>query len=681
MSSKMNAEDKTAIGKAIDEVDELDAAGWAIVILRCDRESDIRRVVEGYCHARGPQYVSADGASGATGLNMSEATACGTCKPYWKSFSYAANGMSQDPAAMGKRGTLLHWLQEGLRETSDGRDYRLLYVPEAKDVIDAGGGEASQGGRNVPLKRQCLYLMRALAERKRRGLNHSLILIGCTDGSLPTTLQDQAYVVDIECPGREELSEILTEACRECGGESNGLTPLIVSRMVEVMRGMRRDDIWDVVSLAYAKKQFPLANDAEVLYQVALDAKRQQVEGVLGLRWEDPITDPVGGLKNLKDWLIRRGDSFNFSRAAEICQVDPPKGVLVAGLPGCGKTYIAKCASQLLSNGRSCAVPLLQMDLSSMLSKWFGEAELNFRKAIRMVDNVAPCVLLIDEIEKLFDRDNGGDNQAGKRIFAALLDWLQRKKEKPVLVIATANRIELLPPELKRKGRFDETFQTGIPTGLECKEILLIQLRKKMEMFDDELQAELDGLWKIIAEGGKLEWHSQYEKDDLELLIRHAAEIQRFLTGADIEVLVNAALGKLFAMFDAKAKSEIEEHGVPPSRYSSKQVFEALTKELETTRSFFDTNMDDVVSYWLAMNKLRFIFAGEILLQDFNGRCFDEHTGRFGCPDCSDEGYKAFLWGWKNAWSHYEDIYDRELKSTLAWEIFRYVQDEKGKRR
>ena len=132
--------------------------------------------------------------------------------------------------------------------------------------------------------------------------------------------------------------------------------------------------------------------------------------------------------------------------------------LLLVGLPGCGKTHLAKQTARLLSDGKG-TVPLLQMDLNSMLGKWLGEAEANCSMALRAVESVAPAVLLVDEIEKVFGGvTDGGSNDAMMHIFASFLDWMQQEREKPILVIATANKTESLPPELKRKGRFELEF-------------------------------------------------------------------------------------------------------------------------------------------------------------------------------------------------------------------------------
>ena len=527
--------------------------------------------------------------------------------------------------------------------------HRLLYLPRAADIMGNGDDRMVR----QPVQLQYLYCLRELATKKRQGKSRSLVLIGCTDGRLCSELLEYAYVVEVGCPEKDELQDIFREACLEFGGKSCGLTPTIESEMLDVLRGMRRDDVRGVVSLAFAQCEYPLAGRAEHLHKVALEAKRQRIAGVPGLKWLANNDDKIGGLEALQDWIGKRGDAFNYSRAAEACAVPLPKGALVVGLPGCGKTYLAKAVSRLLGGRSTCRVPLLQMDLSSMLSKWYGKAEANFRQAIDMVDAVAPCVLLVDEIDKLFDKGGDDGNSANRRIFALLLDWLQEPKVKPVLVLATANRIQQLPPELKRKCRFDEVFSTGIPTRSECHKIVMIRLQKRRRAF---AQSDDSALGRIA-----------------DAFLDEAARLRRFLTGADIETIIGIALGNLFAALSGDAKRAIQ-NGSRPEQYSTEVFLRALIAELNATRSFFDNNINDVVAYWLEMSQLNFRNAGGEPLLDKDRDGYDDTSGRFTKLDLpADE-------------SRYEDVaedrsrsaaskrdYDAALKYLLAAKIHREV--------
>ena len=161
--------------------------------------------------------------------------------------------------------------------------------------------------------------------------------------------------------------------------------------------------------------------------------------------------DGVGGLKNLKQWLGTRKGAF--SEEAKRFGIDPPRGVLLLGIQGCGKSLMAKAVAQ------EWELPLLRLDTGALYSKYIGETETNVREAIRLAESLAPVVLWIDEIEKAFTSPNGSDADGGvsARLLGTFLSWMQEKKA-PVFVVATANNIHKLPPELLRKGRFDEIF-------------------------------------------------------------------------------------------------------------------------------------------------------------------------------------------------------------------------------
>ena len=182
----------------------------------------------------------------------------------------------------------------------------------------------------------------------------------------------------------------------------------------------------------------------------------------------------IGGLENLKNWLQRKSKVYREINKAKAFGVDMPKGVLIAGVPGCGKSLSAKVTANLFE------VPLLRLDIGKILGKYVGESEENMRKAISLAEAISPCVLWVDELEKAFAGiGSGGEgNEVTVRLFGAFLTWMQEKTSS-VFVIATANDITKLPPELMRKGRFDEIFFVGLPNEEERKKIFEIHIKKR----------------------------------------------------------------------------------------------------------------------------------------------------------------------------------------------------------
>jgi SpoVK/Ycf46/Vps4 family AAA+-type ATPase len=208
---------------------------------------------------------------------------------------------------------------------------------------------------------------------------------------------------------------------------------------------------------------------------VILEEKRQTIRksGILEFINSDLKIDDVGGLQNLKRWLIKRNKSWLDSAARY--NLPAPKGVLITGVPGCGKSLVAKAISAMWQ------VPLLRLDVGKIFSGIVGSSEENMRRAIQTAEAIAPCVLWIDEVEKGFGGISGssGDSGTTTRVFGTFLTWLQ-EKTKAVFVVATANNISALPPELMRKGRFDEIFFVDLPTHNERSEILKLHLARRL---------------------------------------------------------------------------------------------------------------------------------------------------------------------------------------------------------
>jgi len=189
----------------------------------------------------------------------------------------------------------------------------------------------------------------------------------------------------------------------------------------------------------------------------------------------------VGGLEELKNWLVKRGKAFTL-KAREF-GLPEPRGILLLGIPGCGKSLTAKAIAGMWQ------LPLLKLDVGKVFSSYVGSSEENVRRAIHTAESIAPCILWLDEMEKGFSGlGSSGMTDGGTtaRVFGTFLTWLQEKKT-AVFVVATSNNVSQLPPELLRKGRFDEIFYVDLPSKEERKEITKIHLEKRKrasEKFD-----------------------------------------------------------------------------------------------------------------------------------------------------------------------------------------------------
>jgi SpoVK/Ycf46/Vps4 family AAA+-type ATPase len=232
--------------------------------------------------------------------------------------------------------------------------------------------------------------------------------------------------------------------------------------------------------------------------------------------------DDIGGLENLKAWLERKKKVFTNLDQAIKAGVDVPKGILIVGMPGCGKSMTAKATATLFD------LPLVRLDVGRLLGKYVGESEENMRKALKLAEAISPCVLWIDEIEKAFSGvgSSSGSSDVTTRLFGQFLTWMQ-EKENTVFIVATANDISKLPPEFLRKGRFDELFYVDFPTADERRKILEIHLRKRhkwykgldiadlMKQTDGYNGADLEAIVKEAIETCFIDGREQVTKEDL----------------------------------------------------------------------------------------------------------------------------------------------------------------------
>lgn len=309
---------------------------------------------------------------------------------------------------------------------------------------------------------------------------------------IPETMQKEITIVDMPLPTLDEIkvkfdkmitqnSQIDTSALDDDGKE----------RLCKAAMGLTLQEAENAFALA-------MVNDGKVDIsdlKIILSEKMQVIKktGILEFINTDINIADVGGLENLKNWLNKRNNSWSES-AKKYC-LPAPKGVLITGVPGCGKSLTAKAMSA------AWQLPLLKLDFGKIFSGIVGSSEENMRKAIKTAEAVAPSILWVDEIEKsLSGMNSNGDSGTSSRIFGTFLTWMQEKTA-PVFVIATANNISGLPAELLRKGRFDEIFFVDLPTQREREEIFKLHLTKRLKDKDVASKVEInDEFYKQLAQ-------------------------------------------------------------------------------------------------------------------------------------------------------------------------------------
>ena len=326
-----------------------------------------------------------------------------------------------------------------------------------------------------------------------------------------------------------------------------------VEKLLPNFRGLKPFHIDRMVDMAMSRNGILGESDNQMI----LEHKRQIVKksGVLELVDSDINIDQIGGLNRLKKYLRNKALIRKNRNEARNNGVSMPKGIFLVGMPGCGKSLTAKATATLFNE------LLLKLDMGTLMGGRVGDSEKNLRKAIEIAEATAPCVLWIDEIEKGFAGSKNDENAYLRRMFGYFLSWLQDNKS-DVFVIATANNLDTLPPELKRKGRFDNMFFVDLPDKDECKAIFELKINNKYEdIYKYEIEQEEK---KKLFEGEKRKIPvlksfviDMDEEEDIDLINYVSGEESENIhfCGADIEYVVNEAFERMY-----RIPKDIEEH-------------------------------------------------------------------------------------------------------------------------
>ncbi|MBL8787913.1 MAG: AAA family ATPase [Deltaproteobacteria bacterium] len=305
---------------------------------------------------------------------------------------------------------------------------------------------------------------------KENDYNLHIVLLAATFAA-PAEVEKELAVVDYDLPERDELEEIVWQVAQSVPDSVHLAVksdPELREVVVETALGLTADEAKSVFAKSLVKTR-----DFDVDTIMAEKKGIIRKSGILEFYETDSRFSDVGGLEVLKGWLKKRKSSF--SRDARDFGLPAPKGLLLIGVPGCGKSLTAKAI------GAMWHMPLLRLDVGKIFGSLVGSSEENIRKAIKTAEAVAPSILWLDELEKGFSgTQSSGQTDGGttSRVFSTFITWLQEKKSS-VFVIATANNVQALPPELLRKGRFDEIFFVDLPNSKEREEIFNIHIKKK----------------------------------------------------------------------------------------------------------------------------------------------------------------------------------------------------------
>ena len=362
-----------------------------------------------------------------------------------------------------------------------------------------------------------IRLLKELSEVLKKSKKNVVILSPIL--SIPPELEKEITIIDFPLPDNAEINQILERIHRVILNQNKVKIKLNEEKkeqIIKTLAGLTQNEIENVLYKS-------LVEEKDYSLDIIIKEKEQIIRktGILEYFHSQENLNQIGGLSNLKNWIIKRKHAFKDK--ARNFGLPYPKGLLLIGVQGCGKSLCCKAIANIWN------FPLLRLDVGAIFQGIVGSSENNIRKAIKLAESIAPCILWVDEIEKGFagvQTSSFSDAGTTARVFGTFLTWMQEKTA-PVFVVATANRIDILPPEFLRKGRFDEIFFIDLPNKQERREIFEIHLKKrKREVTKFDLDALVDSSERfsgaeiesavISALFDAYEDNLQNEKNDLE---------------------------------------------------------------------------------------------------------------------------------------------------------------------
>jgi SpoVK/Ycf46/Vps4 family AAA+-type ATPase len=432
---------------------------------------------------------------------------------------------------------------------------------------------------------------------------------------IPREISLFSRIVRIDDPSLMEIQERIETLVNEydgidissvSGGEN------YIQQVTNLTKGLALNKVSQIYSRIKSeldKVYIPVNNEDEFkeIEKIIIEEKSQLIESsaILKLVKTSKSNQKTSGMGRLSDWLNqRRRTILKPEESMTDAFIMQPKGILLAGIPGTGKSLAAKTTSGVFGN-----LPLLQLDMGNIMDKYQGESEHKMEDALKLAEAMSPCVLWIDEIEKGIAgaSSSSGGSESMKRIFGKLLTWMQEKEERGVccFVFATANSIDSIPPELFRSGRFDEKFYTFLPSSKECIEIFMNQLRSQNKTYKKYCESSKQAIRElfdpeIISESYIFDiLESQYVlKEKMDKESTRVSKENKFMTGSDIEAVIQRA--KLIIYNNgqfSKKESPV---------FTASNFRRALHQALTETRTYSQTNAKQIAECFTKLSEYNF---------------------------------------------------------------------------
>ena len=347
----------------------------------------------------------------------------------------------------------------------------------------------------------------ALRKQGQRALNNGqrLFIVVPNHAKIPDAIAPLLHIIEYGYPSRDELRVTVNDTLENVDREASGfeITEEEIETLISNGQGMTTTAFETAIAFSITEYGTMSIEDgaaiedamqgfsAEYIIQTVRNYKTQLLRKTDVLELQRPETmENIGGLEQFKSWMMQRKETFT-DKAKEF-GVTPSRGAMVVGPPGTGKSLAAKAA------GNALGLPVIRFDVGKVFGSFIGQSEQSMRGVLSMLDAMAPCVLMLDEVDKGFSgmTSGGGDSGTTMRVFGTFLTWMQERDQinRPVFLIMTANRIEGLPPELLRRGRIDEIWSVGLPNEDERRAILHIHSRKRGQIIDEK---DMPGLIRI----------------------------------------------------------------------------------------------------------------------------------------------------------------------------------------
>jgi len=471
------------------------------------------------------------------------------------------------------------------------------------------------------------------------------IVVMAQELTIPSDIAPYVRTVRVPSLSDQEILDTINATLDRNNLEKDIIDSQLLSQMIISMRGFSKYKIEQLLMQLIAQQSVDAdgVNPQEVIETIRL-SKKQMLDNSLGLKWEANKDVEAAGLGEISKWLFQRKEIFSDPQKAVAQHMDIPKGVLVSGIPGSGKSLMAKTAASILE------VPLVSLDMGALLGGLMGESEHNMIAALKMAEQMSPCVLWIDEIEKAFSGSSQGssasDGGVGRRMFGKFLTWMQEKSA-ACFVFATSNDITCLPPELFRSERFDKKFFTFMPTADECAEIFASNIKSQNKSYIKDLlkltvsqqakqakqlfpkSLEESDIWLNI-----LNEYALSHKGDFDLINRNEDKKNgntplyvwntscrpkyKLMTGADISTVIREAK---FKIHPTPVSSSF-----PTVLYDEHQMLNAVRNILNSHdfKPYGETNLKDIVKCFINLYENEFVPASGACILDFDDYDSDE---------------------------------------------------------